>query len=205
MGLPPKPLAEAKGDDEFGVSTEWRQEELLLQRDVLSHLMKHHSEKANAELQSRYERVEGMLTQMDAAAAAAEGVQTERMLKLFLASSVASTPPATDQQTSTGGGGGGEGGAAAAASPGGTLVQYVVVRKDLSKPPMGWGAGPIMAQACHAVAAAIWLSRDTPNTKAYCAPEALNSMTKVTMEIKNEGQLLKLAEGLTKAGVIFKL
>ena len=45
-----------------------------------------------------------------------------------------------------------------------TLVQYVVVRKDLGKPVpggLGWGVGPIISQACHAVAAAIWLSRDT--------------------------------------------
>jgi peptidyl-tRNA hydrolase len=58
----------------------------------------------------------------------------------------------------------------------------VVVRKDLSKPPLGWGAGPIMAQACHAVAAAIWLSKDTADTQAYCAPDMLDNMTKVTME-----------------------
>ena len=37
------------------------------------------------------------------------------------------------------------------------------------------------------------------------ALEAIDGMTKVTMEIKNEGQLRKLADGLTEAGVIFKL
>ena len=196
-GSPPKPAATG---DELGGSAEWRREELVLQMDVLSHLIKHHTEKEGIELQSRYKNVEGMLTQMDKAAAAAEGAQTEQILKLSPASS--ETPPSATREVTTGGSS--EGGVALAAG-GDTLVQYVVVRKDLSKAPMGWGAGPIMAQACHAAVAAIWLSKDTPNTQAYCAPDALDSMTKVTMEIKNEGQLMKLVDGLTKAGLIFKL
>ena len=97
--------------------------------------------------------------------------------------------------------------AAAGAAPDGdadTIVQYVVVRKDLSK-SLGWTVGPIMAQACHASCAALWLSRESSTTQAYCAESALDDMTKVTMEIKNEGQLLKLAQQLADAGVGHKL
>ena len=83
-----------------------------------------------------------------------------------------------------------------------TLVQYVVVRKDLSKT---WPLGSIITQACHASCAALWLSRDTANTQAYCKEDQLDHMTKVTLEIKNEGQLRKLSKGLAAAGVGHKL
>lgn len=79
-----------------------------------------------------------------------------------------------------------------------TIVQYVVVRKDLSK-ILKWTPGPIMAQACHASCAALWLSRESTITQAYCSEKALNDMTKVMMEIKNEGQLRKLSDSLTDA------
>eukprot|EP00470_Lotharella_oceanica_P013861 CAMPEP_0170199832 /NCGR_PEP_ID=MMETSP0040_2-20121228/69550_1 /TAXON_ID=641309 /ORGANISM="Lotharella oceanica, Strain CCMP622" /LENGTH=192 /DNA_ID=CAMNT_0010449983 /DNA_START=103 /DNA_END=681 /DNA_ORIENTATION=+ len=46
-----------------------------------------------------------------------------------------------------------------------TVVQYVVVRRDLVQ--QGWGTGPLMAQACHAATAAVWLSKDEPYTKQY--------------------------------------
>lgn len=85
-----------------------------------------------------------------------------------------------------------------------TLVQYVVIRKDLTK-ALGWPVGPVIAQACHASCAALWLSRETAETQRYCAVGALDHMTKVTLEIKNEGQLLKLAQSLEAAGVGHKL
>ena len=78
------------------------------------------------------------------------------------------------------------------------IVQYVVVRKDLSK-SLKWTTGPIMAQACHASCAALWLSRGSRLTQAYCSEDAIDDMTKVMMEIKNEGQLRKLSQSLTDA------
>lgn len=78
------------------------------------------------------------------------------------------------------------------------IVQYVVVRKDLSK-SLKWTTGPIMAQACHASCAALWLSRGSHLTQAYCSEDAIDDMTKVMMEIKNEGQLRKLSQSLTDA------
>ena len=36
----------------------------------------------------------------------------------------------------------------------------------------------MVAQACHASVAAVWLNRDDPHTAAYCHPNALDSMHK---------------------------
>lgn len=56
-------------------------------------------------------------------------------------------------------------------------VQYVVVRRDLYE-TMGWPRGSVIAQACHAATAALWLHRDDPATLQYVAPEHLDSMHK---------------------------
>ena len=59
-----------------------------------------------------------------------------------------------------------------------SLVQYVVLRRDLWV-ELGWPLGGIVAQACHAATAALWLSREQPEAAAYCAPEKLDYMHKV--------------------------
>lgn len=59
-----------------------------------------------------------------------------------------------------------------------SLVQYVVLRRDLWV-ELGWPLGSIVAQACHAATAALWLSREQPEAAAYCAPEKLDYMHKV--------------------------
>ncbi|KAK2510863.1 hypothetical protein Q9233_017381 [Columba guinea] len=53
-------------------------------------------------------------------------------------------------------------GAAAAA-----LVQYVVLRGDLARPPLSWPLGAVVAQACHAALAAVHTHRQHPDTGAY--------------------------------------
>ncbi len=58
------------------------------------------------------------------------------------------------------------------------LVQYVVLRADLWK-EMGWPLGSIVAQACHAVTAALWESREADPSKQYCCPAQLDHMHKV--------------------------
>jgi len=97
--------------------------------------------------------------------------------------------------------------AAAAAPPASDspppLLQYVVLRKDLRE--LGWPLGSVVAQACHACVAALWLSREEGSTQAYCSPEALDSMHKVVLEVKGETQLRALAEALQAAGVAHKL
>ena len=39
--------------------------------------------------------------------------------------------------------------------------------------------GSVVAQACHASVAAVWLHRDDPHTAAYCSPDKLDAMHKV--------------------------
>lgn len=59
-----------------------------------------------------------------------------------------------------------------------TLLQYVVLRRDLWT-EMDWPLGSIVAQACHASTAALWLSKDDPLTQKYCDPSNLDHMHKV--------------------------
>ena len=60
------------------------------------------------------------------------------------------------------------------------LVQYVVLRKDLWD-NLQWPLGSIIAQACHASTAALWLSRESDDTLAYCSAGKLDHMHKVRM------------------------
>ncbi|CAN6240798.1 unnamed protein product [Urochloa humidicola] len=82
------------------------------------------------------------------------------------------------------------------------LVQYVVLRRDLVD---AWPMGSVVTQGCHAAVAAVWEHRDHPDTAAYCGPDNLNRMHKVTLEVKGETQLKNLAEKLQAAGVRHKV
>jgi len=86
-------------------------------------------------------------------------------------------------------------------SPEDTIVQYIVIRRDLIQ--QGWGTGPLMAQACHASTAALWLSRESEWTASYT--NDLDHMHKVILSAKNEGALLKAAKNLEQGGVGFKM
>lgn len=61
------------------------------------------------------------------------------------------------------------------------LVQYLVLRKDLSQTPFSWPAGALVAQACHAATAALHIHRDHPHTVAYL--QELGRMRKVVLEV----------------------
>lgn len=84
------------------------------------------------------------------------------------------------------------------------LLQYIVLRRDLWT-ELGWPLGSVVAQGAHAATAALWLSRDTPTTQAYCALDSLDHMHKVVLEVKGDTQLRALAEKLAAAGVAHKL
>ncbi|GFR44610.1 hypothetical protein Agub_g5893, partial [Astrephomene gubernaculifera] len=84
------------------------------------------------------------------------------------------------------------------------LVQYVVVRKDLWG-SLGWPLGSVVAQACHASSAAMWQHRDEEATQKYLAPDNIDHMRKVVLEVKDESQLRRLSEQLTQAGVGHKM
>jgi hypothetical protein len=118
--------------------------------DAMSYLLQHHNKRDSSELRARYERVKRMLGQIDQRKRAENTAEKLDAVDAGFFSD--------DDVARTAGTAGGS------SSDKNTLVQYVVVRKDLGKPVpggLGWGVGPIVSQACHAVAAAIWLSRDT--------------------------------------------
>lgn len=77
------------------------------------------------------------------------------------------------------------------------LVQYVVVRRDLS-----WPAGPLMAQGVHACVAAIWSARSTPTTAAYC-DQADAQMHTVVLGADSEEACLKLISALDEKGIVY--
>ncbi|KAF3447655.1 hypothetical protein FNV43_RR12842 [Rhamnella rubrinervis] len=82
------------------------------------------------------------------------------------------------------------------------LIQYVVLRRDLID---SWPLGSVVTQGCHASVSAIWSHREDPDTTQYCSPEKIDSMRKVTLEVKGEPQILNLSEKLTTGGVAHKL
>lgn len=58
------------------------------------------------------------------------------------------------------------------------MVQYIVLRRDLWA-EQGWPLGPLIAQACHASVAALWLSKDDPASQQYVSDDCIDSMHKV--------------------------
>lgn len=87
---------------------------------------------------------------------------------------------------------------AAARPPAASLVQYVVVRRDL-----GWPAGSVAAQAVHACVAAVWASRADGATQEYCGPGGAGGaqMRTVVLAADGEGDCVRLAESLAESGV----
>ncbi|XP_010262334.1 PREDICTED: putative peptidyl-tRNA hydrolase PTRHD1 [Nelumbo nucifera] len=82
------------------------------------------------------------------------------------------------------------------------LVQYIVLRRDLID---SWPLGSVVTQGCHASVSAIWTHKDDAETLSYCSPENIDSMHKVTLEVKGETQLLNFSEKLKNAGIAHKL
>ncbi|KAF4354738.1 hypothetical protein F8388_021051 [Cannabis sativa] len=82
------------------------------------------------------------------------------------------------------------------------LVQYVVLRRDLIDT---WPLGSVVTQGCHASVSAIWSNKEDPHTLEYCNPDNIDSMHKVTLEVKGETQILNLSEKLTAGGIAHKL
>lgn len=79
------------------------------------------------------------------------------------------------------------------------LVQYLVLRKDLSQAPFSWPTGALVAQACHAATAALHLHREHPQTVAYL--RELGRMRKVVLEAADETTLKELAETLQQKNI----
>ncbi|KAF5461543.1 hypothetical protein F2P56_017630 [Juglans regia] len=82
------------------------------------------------------------------------------------------------------------------------IVQYVVLRRDLIDT---WPLGSVVTQGCHASVCAIWSHKDDPQTIEYCSSQNIDSMHKVTLEVKGEPHILNLSEKLTAGGITHKL
>ncbi|XP_010422818.1 PREDICTED: putative peptidyl-tRNA hydrolase PTRHD1 [Camelina sativa] len=89
-----------------------------------------------------------------------------------------------------------------AKNPEDVVVQYVVLRRDLID---SWPLGSVVTQGCHASVAAIWSFKDDPVTLQYCDPQHIDSMHKVTLEVKGETQMMNLSEKLKLGGISHKL
>ncbi|NXU01132.1 PTRD1 hydrolase, partial [Buphagus erythrorhynchus] len=90
---------------------------------------------------------------------------------------------------------------AAAAAAG--LVQYVVLRGDLARPPRSWPLGAVVAQGCHAALAAVHGYREHPDTGAYL--EQGGAMRTVVLEAPDENSLLDLSEMLKEKKIDHRL
>ena len=94
--------------------------------------------------------------------------------------------------------------AAPASSGSDTIVQFVVVRRDLLK-DLEWPVGSVIAQACHACTAVIWTHREDEHVQQYLSDANIGSMHKVVKECKGETQLVNLAEKLKQEGIAHEL
>ncbi|EPS65772.1 hypothetical protein M569_09007, partial [Genlisea aurea] len=92
-----------------------------------------------------------------------------------------------------------------AISAGDAVVQYLVLRRDLIESSSSSSVGRVFAQGCNAAVAAIWENKDDPFTSLYCSPPNLDSMRKVTLEVKGEVQMVNLSAKLKEAGIAHKL
>ncbi|NXN12728.1 PTRD1 hydrolase, partial [Indicator maculatus] len=89
--------------------------------------------------------------------------------------------------------------AAGAAGAAASLVQYVVLRGDLARPPLSWPLGAVVAQGCHAALAASHAHRQHPDTRAYL--ELGGAMRTVVLEAPDEAALTLLAETLKQHSI----
>eukprot|EP00878_Enallax_costatus_P016510 GHUV01017319.1.p1 GENE.GHUV01017319.1~~GHUV01017319.1.p1 ORF type:complete len:174 (+),score=39.68 GHUV01017319.1:599-1120(+) len=72
------------------------------------------------------------------------------------------------------------------------IVQWVVLRRDLWT-DIGWSLGPVIAQACHASSAAMFLHMDDPLTQEYIAADNIDHMHKVLTRREHSGSHAELS------------
>ncbi|NXI41132.1 PTRD1 hydrolase, partial [Galbula dea] len=89
--------------------------------------------------------------------------------------------------------------AASAVGTAASLVQYVVLRGDLARPPRSWPLGAVVAQACHAALAATHAHGQHPDTRAYL--QLGGAMRTVVLEAPDEAALTALAETLRQHNI----
>ncbi|KAG2374387.1 hypothetical protein C9374_010957 [Naegleria lovaniensis] len=88
-----------------------------------------------------------------------------------------------------------------------TIIQYIVIRRDLMEPPYSYAIGSIVSQGSHSSVSIISesiMAKDEV-TLQYVDPNASSQMHTIVLECPNEKQLLSLRDSLEKAQLRFKL
>ncbi|GAB5363108.1 hypothetical protein AAMO2058_000855000 [Amorphochlora amoebiformis] len=85
------------------------------------------------------------------------------------------------------------------------LIQYIVVRKDLTKKPLKWSWGSVISNACHAASVAVISSNfDNPNVQKYIT-QAHGQMRKVTLAAPDCEALITVAKMLKDLNIVHYL
>eukprot|EP00299_Pterocystis_sp_00344_P016253 c8153_g1_i4.p2 GENE.c8153_g1_i4~~c8153_g1_i4.p2 ORF type:complete len:126 (-),score=20.86 c8153_g1_i4:90-467(-) len=90
------------------------------------------------------------------------------------------------------------------ANQGETIIQYVVMRRDLVK-TLGWPVGALISQGVHASIAAVVKHIADPQVVEYTSDGQLERMHTITLEVRDEPHLHEVAGRLTGAGLQFHL
>ncbi|CAD5218113.1 unnamed protein product [Bursaphelenchus okinawaensis] len=84
----------------------------------------------------------------------------------------------------------------------GTLVMYILLRKDLQT-SLKWPIGALCSQAAHAATACLWSFKDDPDVVSYM--KDMDSMHKITLAVEDEDMLKSLAAKLESEKVQHKV
>ncbi|EFC40785.1 predicted protein [Naegleria gruberi] len=89
-----------------------------------------------------------------------------------------------------------------------TIVQYIVIRRDLMQPPYSYAIGSIVSQGSHAsvsiISESLLIDKD-PITLNYVDANAIHQMHTIVLECPSEKQLLSLRDDLDKNQMKYKL
>ncbi|KAL8455239.1 hypothetical protein Emag_000942 [Eimeria magna] len=81
-----------------------------------------------------------------------------------------------------------------------SLVQYVVLRRDLQT-ELQWPLGAVVAQACHAAVSAMGSAlKDNPVDAQRYLAEGSNMRT-VVLQVSSEAELMRLRDKLIQSGI----
>lgn len=78
------------------------------------------------------------------------------------------------------------------------LVMYIILNRSLAEKEK-WPIGSMIAQACHAATKSLWTFKDEQSVLEYTSN--INSMTKITLAMRNAEQLKKLGETFTEKNI----
>lgn len=89
-----------------------------------------------------------------------------------------------------------------------SLVQYIVVRRDLLSPPFNWNYGALIAQASHAAVAVVTEHIDDPMVRQYAPFDGDKDklqMHKVVLQAQSEDQLVEMSRKLGDHDIVHRM